>query len=265
MTAGAIVGVCIVRYSPLPLLANISLAFAFSSLCLMISRTTLIPLISACMLPVLLKTESWVYPAAVFIMSGIIIYGQKLMEQKEIRKEIAFTPQEINWKQDSLKWLVLLISLVFITAIPVYTLYIYCILPPLIVTYVEFARSKAGFRNRPVQILLLLISSATIGASFQWFIHCYLGLPESVVACLAFICLFCIFEWMGKFFAPAGAIALIPMIIPKEDLLWFPLQVTIGATVFISVAMLLFLQCYKWSKAQLIYSLTPSFILNRRK
>lgn len=33
------------------------------------------------------------------------------------------------------------------------------ILPPLIVTFTEFAHSKAGFRNRPVQIFFILVGS----------------------------------------------------------------------------------------------------------
>ena len=65
MTLVAIAGICLVRYSPFPLVINLFLAFVFAAFCLVTSRTTLIPLISACMLPVLLKTESWIYPLAV--------------------------------------------------------------------------------------------------------------------------------------------------------------------------------------------------------
>jgi hypothetical protein len=71
MTAGAVAGVCIVRYSPLPLLCNLCMAFTFAACCLMFSRTTLIPLISACMLPVLLHTETWIYPTAVFFLGEV--------------------------------------------------------------------------------------------------------------------------------------------------------------------------------------------------
>ena len=76
MTLGAIAGVCIVRYSPFPLLANLMFAFALAAICLTLSRATLVPQISVCMLPVLLETESWVYPVAVFIMSVIVVGGQ---------------------------------------------------------------------------------------------------------------------------------------------------------------------------------------------
>lgn len=262
MSLGAVAGVCLVRYSQFPLLVNLSLAFGFAAVCLMCSRTTLIPLISACMLPVLLHTESWVYPVAVSLMSLLVIIGQGIMERKNIRKEIPYARLAHNRKEEIIRWLILLGTVLLIASLPVYTSYIYCILPPLIVTYVEFASSKAGFRNRPIQTFLLLVIAAILGASFQGFLHVYLGLPEAVVAFFLFICLFSLFEWSGKFFAPVGAVALIPMIIPAEDLFWFPLQIAVGAAVFITTAMLLFLKCYRWPKAQLIFCLTPGFIRN---
>ena len=46
MTLGAIAGVCIVRYSPFPLLANLMFAFALAAICLTLSRATLVPQIS---------------------------------------------------------------------------------------------------------------------------------------------------------------------------------------------------------------------------
>lgn len=265
MTLGATAGVCLVRYFHFPLLVNLGLAFSFAGLCLLLSRTTLIPLLSACMLPVLLHTQSWVYPAAVSLMSLLVIIGQTVMERKNLRSPIPYARLAHNRKEEIQRWLLLLFTVVLIASLPIYTSYIYCILPPLVVTYVEFASSKAGFRNRPVQTFLLLALSATLGALLQGILYVYLGLPEVVVAFFLFICIFSLFEWSGKFFAPAGAVALIPMIIPAEDLLWFPLQIAAGAAVFITTAMLLFLKCYKWPKAQLIFCLTPGFIRNYLK
>lgn len=260
MTLGAIAGVCVVRYCPFPLLVNLSLAFGFAAVCLMITRTTLIPLISACMLPVLLHTESWIYPITVGALSFVVMLGQGIMEKKNIRKKIPYARLAHNRKEEALRWLTLLGTILLIASLPVYTSHLYCILPPLIVTYVEFASSKAGFLNRPVQTFLLLVTAAILGAAFQGLLHGYLHLPEMAVAFCLFICIFFLFEWSGKYFAPAGAVALIPMIIPEEDLFWFPLQIAVGAAVFITTAMLLFLKCYKWPKAQLIFCLTPGFI-----
>ena len=84
MTLGAAVGICIVRYSPLPYVVNLCAAFAFAGASLLISRATLIPLISACVLPVLLHTESIVYPIAVFSMSVSVVLVQIILPRKYI-------------------------------------------------------------------------------------------------------------------------------------------------------------------------------------
>lgn len=99
MTAGAVAGVCIVRYSTLPLLCNLCLAFAFAACCLLFSRATLIPLISACMLPVLLHTETWIYPSAVFLLSAVLVAGQRLMEKGGLRRETDYVLPGREWKR----------------------------------------------------------------------------------------------------------------------------------------------------------------------
>ena len=59
-------GVCIVRFVPLPLWAQFSLAFAVGQMVLFVSGTTFAPLISAIALPVLIQTRSVVYIVAAF-------------------------------------------------------------------------------------------------------------------------------------------------------------------------------------------------------
>ena len=129
--------------------------------------------------------------------------------------------------------------------------------------YVEFVNSKAGFRNRPVLTVLLLFVGSLIGTVFQLIGYYYWGLPEIVVALVSFIVLFTLFEWLGKFFAPVGAMVLIPMLLPEEALFWLPFQVFVGATLFIAMGMVFFQQCYKWSRAQLVYCLIPHYLLSR--
>ena len=194
-------------------------AFAFAGASLLISRATLIPLISACVLPVLLHTESIVYPIAVFSMSVSVVLVQ-------------------------------------------------IILPPLMVTFVEMVNSKAGFRNRPTQVFLFLTTVATLGTVLQIVGHHHLHLPESIVALTIAAILFLIFEWTGKYFAPSGALAFIPMLLPQEGLAWLPLEASIGAALFITIAMVVFQKCYKWNRAQLIFCATPTLLreyMNRKK
>lgn len=260
MSLGAVIGVCIVRYSFLPFPVNLALAFAFAGLCLLFSRATLIPLISACMLPVLLHTETWIYPLSVFLLSLVLVLGQKGMEKADIRHKIDYVPADRKWKRDLFRWLSLLLF-VYLLSLAAYRMgYRYLVIPPLVVMFTEIVTSKAGFRARPTQLFLFMLTASLLGTGFQIIGYHYLHLPETVVALGIILCLFAIFEWTGKYFAPAGALAFIPMIVLSENLIWLPLQASIGAAAFITIAMIVFLQCYKWSRAQLVYCATPTLL-----
>ena len=119
MTAGAVAGVCIVRYSTLPLLCNLCLAFAFAACCLLFSRATLIPLISACMLPVLLHTETWIYPSAVFLLSAVLVAGQRLMEKGGLRRETDYVLPGREWKKEIFRWAALLFWVSLVAALSI--------------------------------------------------------------------------------------------------------------------------------------------------
>lgn len=240
MTIGACMGVLIVRYSALPLVLNVALAFLCAAVSLLFARASLFPLVSACVLPVLLGTESWVYPLSVFVMCLVIIVVQRLMERKGWRGKIVYEPVPRNWKKEILRWCCLLLSILAVSSLAAYSSCPYLIIPPLLVSFVEFTNSTAGFRNRPLLTILLLVFGASVGVVFQLVGHCYLGLPETIVALAIFMVLFSLFEWLGKFFAPVGALALIPMLLPPGTLIWLPLQVTAGAVLFIAIGLVFF-------------------------
>ncbi|MDD3320382.1 MAG: HPP family protein [Paludibacter sp.] len=263
MTVSALFGIFLVRYSPLPILANIAISFTFTSLCLFVTSTTLIPITSASMLPVLLGTNSFVYPLSVFSMSLLLVCIQWFFEIKGLHKVVCFNSNKSPYRQSPWHWIKLLLWLIFIAVIPVYTGKMYFIVPPLVVTFVEFSSSSAGFRNRPVQIFFVLVASAILGTFFQYTLHIVLGLSEVNTALLLFACFFLLIEVVAKPFAPAAAIALIPMIIPQQNVLSYPLQVAGGAAMFLLVAMVFFLKCYRWKRAHLLVCFVPEFIRSR--
>lgn len=220
------------------------------------------------MLPVLLHTETWIYPSAVFLLSAVLVAGQRLMEKGGLRRETDYVLSGREWKKEIFRWAALLFWVSLVAALSISCGCSYFIIPPLIVTFTEIVNSKAGFRNRPMQVFLFLVTGAALGTAFQIIGHTFLHLPETVVALLIICCLFAVFEWTGKYFAPAGALALIPLIVPQEGVHCLPLQAAAGAALFIAIGMLVFQQCYKWSKAQLIFCFTPTLLrryLNRRR
>lgn len=263
MTISAIFGVLLVCYSPFPILANIAISFVFTSLCLFFTRTTLIPIISASMLPVLLGTDSWVYPLSIFFMTLILVCVQWILEELGLRKPTNLNSNKSSNRHSLGHWIKLLVGLMFIAIISICTGHMYIIVPPLVVTFVEFSSSSAGFRNRPVQIFFVLVVSAILGTTFQYTLHNLLGISEIYTVLLLFICQFAFIETIGKPFAPACAIAIIPMIIPQGEILLYPLQVAAGAIIFLLVAMIFFLKCYRWKRAQLLVCFVPKVIRSR--
>lgn len=240
MTGGALAGIAIVRFSPLPLAGNIALAFLFAAGCLFATGTTLVPMISACMLPVLLGADSLVYPAAVLTMLALLALGQRAMEGGGMRRPVVLSRRTRNLRGEALKWVQLLAALLLIAALPVRAGYTYLIVPPLVVTFVELSRPDAGLRKAPGLIFALIAAAAVLGAGLQLLLHTWLGLPSAVTACTVCALLFALFELSGRIFAPAGAVALVPLLIPEADLVWYPLQATAGAAVFIAAALILF-------------------------
>ena len=71
-------------------------------------------------------------------------------------QKIVYTPTTRLGKQELKQWGRLGGSLLLFLSGFLDSSHLYIIAPPLIVTYVEFANSKAGFRNRPVQVFLVL-------------------------------------------------------------------------------------------------------------
>lgn len=78
----AIIGVCLVRYLHMSLTFKVMLAFLLCNLGLIISHTTFAPLISACILPILMHTESWIYPISATIMAFMIVVIQNFLQKK---------------------------------------------------------------------------------------------------------------------------------------------------------------------------------------
>ncbi len=88
MTLCSIVGVLIVRYVNLGLTIEVLIGLVFTGLILKLSKTTLVPIISACILPIVLRTETWVYPISVFILTILIVSIKYFIEDYGVSEEV---------------------------------------------------------------------------------------------------------------------------------------------------------------------------------
>lgn len=240
MSAAAWFGVLVVRYCHCPLIFQVCLCFAFSGLILTVCKTNFVPIISACILPVYLKTTSFIYPIAVMTMALIIILAQWIMEKNHFRPVNKFVPCNFDLKKQSIKWIKLLVVFGLIALIPFKTHQIYFLAPPLIVMFTELSNPKSPARKKPAYIAGLMTFSAFIGSMFRLLFNIYLGMSLSLCTALACVVLFIALNRVKINFPPAGAVLLIPMILDKNLLLRFPIEVFVGSVILSCVAMILF-------------------------
>ena len=240
MSVAALFGVLVVRYLQIPLIFQVCVCFAFTGFILTLLKTNFVPIISACILPVYLRTESWIYPISVSLMALIIIFAQWIMEKYHMRPQTNFVPIEFNIKHQIIKWSKLLIIFALIALIPFRTQQIYFLAPPLIVMFTELSNTKSPARNKPFYIVGLMTFSAFIGCAIRYIFNICFNMPLFVCTILACFILFVAIDKIKLYFPPSGAILLIPMILDKNIIITFPLEVFFGAIILCFCALTLF-------------------------
>lgn len=239
MTLAATVGWLLARCPGMPAAGGIALGFLFAAALQVATRTTLAPLLSACLLPTVLGADSAVYPAAVLVLTLALAAGQRLMERCGLRAPLAPVFRLPSRRREVAVWLRLFVVLMGLVALPLAAGCRYCILPPLLVAFVEFARPGAGLHKATGTIFGLLAAGAVLGAGCRYALCTLGGMPLAAAALAACAGLFVLFERRGRIFAPAAAVALVPLLIPESDLALYPVQVSAGAAVFLAAGRIL--------------------------
>lgn len=240
MTLSAIVGIGIVRYIPLPMVLQVAIGLCFTAVALVISKTTLVPMISACILPIYLGTTSVIYPISVCIMALIIVLVKRFFESRDYLEQVAYQPVGGGLKKGLLYYGKRLLVFLVLAAVPILFGKLYLVAPPLIVTFVEFSNEKSRMRKNDKKIILVIMVAALIGMLSRIFLVEMLGLSLTI-ATFVIVCLVLLtFSVYDVAFPPAGAIAMLPLILKPDGLIYYPVYVFIGALLLIKAAMFCF-------------------------
>ncbi|EDT79293.1 hypothetical protein [Clostridium perfringens] len=248
MTLCSIVGVFIVRYVNLGLTIEVLIGLVFTGLILKLSKTTLVPIISACILPIVLRTETWVYPISVFILTILITSIKYFIEdygvsevREEFKEEIAKLERNTSLrKKEFIRLLKIFITVGILTYFSVKFNITLLIAPPLIVAFIELTNEHCKFRQRSKSLLLLFIVVAILGFIFRIGFNEYLGLPLWLCTIFLLISLFICLEIFNMYFPPVAAIAVLPMLLTSKQVMFYPFQIAIGCFIFITIAMIFF-------------------------
>lgn len=221
----SIAGVAIVR-SPIDnKYIEILLAFIVGAFLLEFSQTTFAPLMSAIVLPVLLDTSSPIYPISAITMAIIITISQAVLERKAIRQPSEYVRKVFSNNETSI-WLKRFLIVAILTIPAIFLNITFLIAPPLIVGFIEVTNNNSKILNRKKYLMLLILIASIVGVSFRYISN--LGIPMFLCAMISCLVIVLIENKLDLYFPPAGAIAILPMIIPYDDILWYPIEVCIG-------------------------------------
>ncbi len=209
---------------------------------LLLGRSTLLPSISAGLLPVQMGIESFLYPMSVAVIVVLLSLGQLAMERFKIwvppdaggntagppvrpgMRFMEFDPDRM-WKQ----WLGGLPCVMLLTAAEVLSGYPYLSAPPLMVALVTFTMKRSPSGLQAVKSWFMLIGCSTIGACCRWFLCGRFGLSLILCAFVTTALVLLFADRTGIFFPPSGSLAVLSMLIPAEALPFYPLQIAAGA------------------------------------
>ena len=138
----AVVGVLTVRYIKVGLYLEILIAFVFAQILFMFSGTTFAPMISAIVLPVMMQTESFIYPIAAFLLTIAVVLFRRFLLKVKIRDKEDFQSVNLHAKSDVIDTAVRTICVAVVGFFAIWSGFKFAIAPPLLVAFTEFPVRK---------------------------------------------------------------------------------------------------------------------------
>ena len=231
-TLAALTGMLIVRFFEYEPFIMVTAAFCLMVLQLKLARSNVLPSISAAILPIITRSDSWWYPLSVCVLTGIIALGHRALNRYVTEEHSTGTTTAAFNRPESAHWGKLLAGVILITAVAVSFDLLFMVAPPLIVAFVEVSKPGGAVREKAGRALILLGLAAFSGVSWLLLIHSVLHWPIWISACVSTATVFLFYHALRMPFPPAVAIALLPTILPETGLWSYPWQVLAGSTGF---------------------------------
>lgn len=226
----SLMGIIIVRYAQFPLFLQCIIALCVIVVVLMITKSTFFPAICAIMLPVLTHSGSLYYVASVCGFSAILFIIEALLVKHNLKDAYTIDKMHLN-KTRIAKYLLVVIAYSLLLTLALHFNEVYLIVPPLCVTFFEIATDEFS-KKRPFDIWLILSIAGGLGFLLSFMINSF---GWSYFGCtLVIILVLYIVMFLTKLtFPPAGAICLLPLILPSDNIYRYPLEIMIGGAIVI--------------------------------
>lgn len=257
ITCCAVSGLLIVRYVPLPVWYQIVLAFIVSQIFFLFGRTSMAPIISAAVLPVILQTRSIVYPISASSLTLCVILFHEILVRMHKRIPVPFTPAPYPGREQLVSAGKRIVTVMLLAWIAIQAHLLFIAAPPVLVAFTEFTNPKSPARKRPLAVSLLITACAAYGAFFRFLIIDTLHLPLTLCVFCVIVCSFLTIKQSSLWIPPAAAMGILAMIIPDSQVPTFALQVFCGIAILMGIAVAFFREDKKKTRKE-IQSEAPS-------
>lgn len=235
----SVTGVLIVRFLPDIFVLRIVCGFIAAIIMLTATKSGFVPMISACVLPIVLGTTSLIYPCAAIVMTVLILICRMIFEHFGICKKREFIPEIFDMKK--LKyWLKHLCVITLFAIAAMVTGERFFMVPPLIVAYVEMSTEGSPLRKQPVNTVILIGFAAVLGTFSRIFIAERFGLGLVTAAVVSVGIIMIVMKLMKMYMPPAGAICTLPVLLQADTLTKYPLECIVGFVIMTVIGMVLF-------------------------
>ena len=225
LSLSALAGLLFSRYLPEVFLLQSSIAFLF-----------FFPLLSACVLPVLLHTKSFIYPVSVFIMVTLTAVIQWGLERAGLRMAKEYTPVPYHWSAFLQRLPFLLVVFLLPAIAAQYTKLPFLIAPPLLVLLLEASSRDSRLRQTPFRVILMVLAVSVLGTAGRLFLLDFLGWSLTLAGGVVILAMLSLLYGSGLLIPPVGALGLLPFLIPSQGAIFYPLCTTITAAFFLTAA-----------------------------
>lgn len=228
MVTAGLLGYGISAWLPAPLMVKIAVGYACGAALIVVSHSSLYPVFSAVMLPVILGVDTPVYCLAVAVLAAVILLPAGAMHGDA---------DAVQTKRDDAlpvhaqvcRFGLLLVFVLVLAALGRHLNRLMLIAPPLIV-------GAAGVVDNPkpiplmtlVKILILCAAAAVFGSGCRLALTETMGFAAAVSAAAAFALLLLLAWRWGLWFPPAGAVTLLAYLMPPARLSAYALWILFG-------------------------------------
>lgn len=237
MTASALLGMAVVRFVPVPMYIRIPIGLAAVMTLITISQTDFLPAISACILPIMNSTHHFTYPLSVFILTGLILSAQHILEKTGMRSKHRYVPIEPDKALITLR-IKQVITIGIVCFLPVILGKPFFIMPPLMVAYAEMSTPGSPIKKNMTTATAMMALCTFIGCSSRILLCEISGLPMAAAAGITCCAVLLAVDKTEFYFPPCGAISMLPFMIPQHTLIRFPFLVTVGFMIFALISLL---------------------------